>query len=117
MTNAQIIMNQSIQLMKDGIIGTTGRILEYLDAEGNKQTMQEPEPIHTYRAWKEMGYQVRKGEKSVAQFVIWKHTGSKAEELPMEDGSAVKVQDKGRMFMKQASFFKASQVDRIEAGA
>ena len=115
MTNAQIIMNQSIQLMKDGIIGTTGRILEYLDAEGNKQTMQEPEPIHTYRAWKEMGYQVRKGEKAVAQFTIWKHTGGKTEEMPMQDGTTAEAHDRGRMFMKKSSFFKASQVDKITA--
>lgn len=115
MTNAQIIMAQSFELMKQGVIGTTGRTFEIEDAEGKKHTVMEPEPIHTYRAWKELGYQVRKGEKAIAQFVIWKHTGSKKDSVQMEDGSSVEFVDKGKMFMKKASFFKRSQVDAVGA--
>lgn len=67
---------------------------------------KEVEEIHTYAKWKELGYQVQKGEKAIAQFTIWKHTSKKNEEAE---------EDEGRMFMKKASFFKQSQVKKIES--
>lgn len=60
MNNAQIIFNESIDLMKDGIIGTTGRkiTVEYeKDGEMVKETIDEPEEIHTYQEWKKAGFQ------------------------------------------------------------
>lgn len=58
MTNAQIVFNEQVRLMNDGVIGTTGNMLEMMDGS----TMPEPEPIHTYAGWQRLGYQVRRGE-------------------------------------------------------
>ena len=78
MTNAQIIAN-------------------YCKAHNVTETM------HTYAAWKKLGYQVRKGEKAAHKLTIWKYTEKKNEQDEVEDAS---------MFMKTASFFLASQVDK-----
>lgn len=107
MTNAMIIFSESVKLMEEGIIGTTGRTVQMEDSEGKKITLQEPEPIHTYAAWKSLGYQVKKGQKAVASFMIWKHTVKKAKEEDEED--------KERMFMKKASFFTFAQVEKTTA--
>lgn len=114
MTNADIIFNESQRLAKEGIIGYTGKVFIFEDADGNKTEVKETEPIHTFAAWKQLGYRVKKGEKAVAQFTIWKHTKSKVEETP--DGSAEYV-DKGKMFMKKASFFRSCQVEKMEVSA
>ncbi len=103
MTNAQIIFNEGQRLAKEGVIGYTGKEFTYTDADGNQQTIKETEPIHTYNAWKEMGFQVRKGEKAVAQFTIWKYRAQKNEETDEEEN--------GKMFMKRASFFTVRQVE------
>lgn len=67
------------------------------------------EESHTYNRWRSMGYQVRKGEKAAFKATIWKHGKKKVE---TEDGEE---KDAGRMFMKTASFFKASQVEAVTA--
>ena len=66
-TNAMIILNAQMELMAQGKIGTTGRMIRVQFADG-EQEIPEPEPIHTYQHWKENGYQVRKGEHAVASF-------------------------------------------------
>lgn len=104
MTNADIIFQQSQQLAKDGIIQYTGREFTFEDADGNQTVIKETEAIHTYNAWKELGFQVKKGSKAVAQFTIWKYKGKKDEETGEESG---------RMFMKKASFFTERQVEAI----
>ena len=115
MTNAEIIYREQVELMKAGIIGTTGRMFEVVivnkDGEEEKKMVPEPEPIHTYQMWKSLGYQVQKGQKAVAQFTIWKHASKVVEN---EDGEE---KQKSSMFMKKASFFKLSQVEKIEQGA
>ncbi len=63
MTNAQIIFNESVRLMEDGIIGTTGLKIEVVMENGETVSMLEPEPIHTYAAWKSLGFQVKRGKK------------------------------------------------------
>ena len=105
MTNSEIIFNEQMDLMQEGKIGTTGRQLKIDTGDGNVITMMEPEPIHTYAAWKARGYQVKKGEKAVASFVIWKHVSKRNEETE---------EDESRMFMKRASFFSRAQVTEIE---
>lgn len=105
MTNEQIIINESMELMKQGIIGTSGRKLQFEDAEGNTKEIDEPETIHTYSGWKSLGFQVQKGEKAVAKFSIWKFVNKKDEE------------DEDKMFLTSASWFKASQVAPIESEA
>ena len=107
MTNAQIIFNEAVELMKNGKIGKTGRQFEVEDENGNKIMLDEPEDIHTFQAWKKLGYCVKKGEKAVAQFYIWKCVSKKAEH------SEGMTEEQKRMFMKIASFFSASQVQAM----
>ena len=114
MTNAQIIFNAAQELAEQGLIQYTGRTFKATDAAGNEVVLKETEEIHTYKIWQEMGYQVQKGQKAVAKIMIWKHSGSKMEEMPTKDGN-VEYIDKGHMFMKLAAFFSRSQVE--EAGA
>ena len=106
MTNAQIIFNESQRLAKDGVLQSPGREMTYTDADGNQQVIKETEPIHTYNAWKALGFQVQKGQKAVAQFTIWKHCNGKVDEETGEEKP-------GKMFMKKASFFTARQVQAI----
>lgn len=105
MTNAQIILEQSILLLKEGKIKSTGRTFVVELEDGSKAEYQEPEAIHTYQGWKERGYQVQKGEHAVAQFPVWKYATKKAEDDDQPDS---------RMFLKTASFFSQSQVKAIE---
>ena len=129
MNNAQIIFNESVELMKNGLIGTTGRqiTIEYENEEGEKvkELINEPEPIHTYAEWKKAGFQVQKGQKAIASFTIWMWT-EKTGKLTKEqadsintvminaDGSKAQegdeVKNGGHYYLKKASFFKASQV-------
>lgn len=132
MTNAQIIFNESMALMADGIIGTTGRqITVSYEKNGEKvtETVNEPETIHTYKEWQNLGMQVQKGQKAVAKFTIWMYT-SKTKKLSKEDADAInsmvvnsdgskaqegdEVQTKGHYYMKEAAFFSASQVAPAE---
>lgn len=112
MTNAQIIFHNSLDLMENGIIKGTGRMFEavIVDKDGNetKQMVEEPEAIHTYATWKQLGFQVKKGEKAKASFTIWKYVeGKKQEENEEEE------KDNSRMFMKKAHFFTIDQVEKI----
>ena len=106
MTNEQIIFHQRMALMKEGIIGTTGRTITVEDEEGNKSTIEDPEVIHTFSEWKRRGFTVKKGEKAITKFTIWKHVVNKAKSDNEED--------KERMIQKVAFFFTASQVEPIE---
>lgn len=108
MTNAEIIFIESQRLAKEGKISYTGRVFDGVDGEGKPVQIKETEAIHTYNAWKELGYQVQKGQKAVAQFVIWKYQKGKVE---VEDDT--KTEGKGKMFMKKASFFTKAQVQAI----
>lgn len=110
MTNAQIVLIESVRLMEEGKIKSTGRKLIIEDATGKKE-IDEPEAIHTYQTWKSLGYQVQKGQKAVAQFPIWKYR-SKSVEVENEKGDKVNM-DESKMFMKTASWFSASQVEKI----
>lgn len=129
MNNSQIIFNESIDLMEKGIIGTTGRqiTIEYeKEGEKVKETINEPEPIHTYQEWKKLGLQVQKGEKAIAKFSIWMYTDKKshltkeeadkinsiAEGINAKEGD--EISNDGHFYMKEAAFFKLSQVAPIE---
>ena len=105
MTNQMIIMQQQDELAKAGILNYTGRVLTAEMPDGTEFQFKEVEEIHTYAKWKELNCQVQKGEKAVAQFMIWKHTSKKNKETG---------EDEAKMFMKKASFFKRSQVKEIE---
>lgn len=109
MTNEQIIANAQMELLEQGKIKGTGRMLKAIDGEGNEILIPEPEEIHTYAAWKSLGFQVQKGQKAVAAFSIWKHTTKKAKTEDEEDTE--------HMFLKTAHFFSRSQVELIAVGA
>ena len=111
MTNEQIIFHNSIVLMDEGIIGTTGRTLEFENDDGTKKTVQEPEPIHTFAAWKSLGYQVQKGQKAIAKFPIWKHKNAGRR----KNRKTGKEEDTEEMlFLTDAFFFSQSQVQPLE---
>lgn len=102
MTNEQIIFKERVSLMNRGIIGTTGRAIQVVGEDGQKRMLAEPEEIHTYAAWRSLGYQVQRGQKAVSKISIWRHTTTKAKDESEED--------RENMFMTVAAFFSASQV-------
>lgn len=106
MTNEQYIFMESQRLAKEGLIKYTGREYEVQLPDGSTQTVKETEAIHTYEHWKQLGFQVQRGSKAVAQLTIWKHVNGRVND---ETGS----QEPARMFMKKSSFFSASQVQAI----
>ena len=102
-----IILMESVKLMEEGKLKGTGKFVEVETQDGKKQ-LEIPETIHTYAKWKELGYQVRRGEKSEIKIQVWKYRGK----IQTDEESGEEV-EKGRCFMKVASFFTANQVDAI----
>ena len=92
MTNAQIIALATAEFIEKGTLKLVDGI---------------PEEIHTFDAWKERGYCVRKGEKSDIKITIWKHRTKKVKD---KDGEEI---EKSSMFLKESAFFRRSQVDEI----
>ena len=111
MTNEQIIFNNSVLLMEEGIIGTTGRTFEVENEDGTKKTIQEPEPIHTFATWHNLGYQVQKGQKAVAKFPIWKHKNAGRRK---NKNTGVEEDIEERLFLTDAFFFSRSQVQPMD---
>ena len=104
MSNAEIIMRQSLELMNQGILKPTGQTFTMKTEDGQKVEVPEVEPIHTYNGWKELGYQVKKGEHAKASFMIWKYQGKKDEETGQEHG---------KCWQRKAFWFTFDQVERI----
>ena len=105
MTNAEIIMRESFDLMKHGVLKTTGRFLTQVLEDGSKVSVPEPEPIHTYAGWKDLGYQVKKGEHAKATFPVWKYSGKKDEETGEEVN--------GKCYLRKAFWFTFDQVEAV----
>ncbi|MCI5617701.1 MAG: ArdC family protein [Ruminococcus sp.] len=101
MTNNAIIEKAKNQLLAEGKIGSSTVTTEYGEVE-------VPEEIHTYAMWKSLGYQVKKGEKAIAKFSIWKYVSKKSKEKEDEEEA-----ENSRMFLKASSFFKFSQVEKV----
>ena len=116
MTNAQIIFNESVKLMNDGIIGTTGRQITMVRPDGTKEIINEPETLHTYAVWKANGRQVKKGAKAKANIYIWKHVPKTEEmEVTYVDGTkGTEEVDASKMFMKKSFFFTYEQTEAIK---
>ena len=113
MTNNQIIYNESLQLVEAGILKYTGRFWWYVDDAGERHEIPEIEPIHTFAAWKAAGYIVKKGEKAIASFPIWKHTKART----VRDKEGNETEKPARMFLKTSYFFTFDQVERMTAKA
>lgn len=92
MTNEQIILTAKAKLVADGKI-------------------KPEEELHTYKHWKKLGYQVFRGEKSVACLNIWQFF-QKTEE--QDDEEEQKKDPEGKMRMKKTHFFSTSQAFAIE---
>lgn len=90
MTNEQIIYEHALELVEEGKI---------------REIDGMPEAIHTFQHWKTLGYAVKKGEKAIAQFMVWKMTTKKKKDD--------EEQDENRMFLHKASFFSFEQVTPI----
>ena len=111
MTNNMIILLESVKLMEQGKIKGSGQVVFSQDGK----ELEIPEEIHTYQAWKRLGFQVKKGSKAVAQFGIWKYINQKpkADELANDvDGELEALE--GRCYMKLASFFTKEQVEEVK---
>lgn len=70
------------------------------------------EEIHTFQKWRQLGFSVKKGEKSEIKFPIWKYGGKKQKN---DDGEDVVANP--HCFMKESAFFKRSQVEPLKVGA
>lgn len=111
MTNAMIILNESVRLMEEGVLKGTGEFVTIEHEDGTTTELEMPEEIHTFNGWKQRGYSVKKGERSTIKFPIWKQ--KPAEELtgnPIEDAPIT------NMFMKVSAFFTFAQVEKIAEG-
>lgn len=112
MTNAAIIFNESVRLMNEGILSGTGRFVEVENEDGTKERLELPEEIHTFNAWRQRGFCVKKGEHAVASFSIWKYIkGKSADEQPDEEQS----EQSGYCRLKLSHFFTAAQVQPLTA--
>jgi len=103
MTNGEIILRESLELLKQGVLKPTGRMFKQELPDGSEIEIPEPEPIHTYNGWKDLGYQVKKGEHAKAQFPIWKYKGQKDEE-----GKEIG----GKCYQHKAFWFTFDQVEK-----
>jgi len=89
-----------------GTIGITGNIITLEHESGEKFNMTEPEEIHTYQKWQSLGYQVKKGQKEKATFLIWQQVLRSEQEQKSEYIE--------KMIMVKESFFTVDQVEKIE---
>lgn len=108
MTNELIILNARFDLMEKGILKGTGNFITVENEEGERVQLEEPEEIHTFTGWKALQRQVKRGEKAVASFPIWKHTKRK----PKEEGA----EEEEKMFLTKAFFFTEAQVEPMKEG-
>lgn len=118
MTNQEIILRESIRLMNDGIIAGSGRYVTMTDNSGAEMTIELPEAIHTFSAWKKAGFAVKRGEHAIACFPVWKYTQRRNNADNDGDGDGAADGDSepsGHMYMRKAFWFKLSQVEKITA--
>ena len=110
MTNEQIIFNNAVILMENGVMGTPGRTLQFENEDGTIKTVREPEPIHAFEEWKSRGYNVMRGQRAIAKFPIWRHqnTGTRKNRKTGEEESTGE-----KKFLTDAFFFSLSQVEPL----
>lgn len=116
MTNAMIIMAEQVRLQEEGVLKYTGRYIDVLGPDGVITKTPEIQPIHTFAAWKAMGYRVKKGEKAVAKFPIWKYVANVSKEVAeaVDETDTDHIDGEGKMFMKVAAFFTDEQVEKVD---
>lgn len=109
MTNAEIVFLNSLDLMEIGVLKGNGIMFGYKGTDGQMHTLEMPEDIYTFGAWKKMGFAVRKGEHAKACFPVWKYIKDAGEAADDEDGDS-----DGKCYMKMAYFFTADQVEPLK---
>lgn len=117
MKNKEIIMQNSIFLMEQGLLKAVDTMLVEDERTGEKKEIAIPEEIHTFAAWRELGFSVKKGEHAIAKFPIWKFMqkkGKKQEEKEEKEGGE---KEKGKMRMTMAFFFTRAQVEPLKKKA
>ena len=65
--------------------------------------------LKTYQDWKRLGYQVKKGEKSVMACMIWFPKKSKVK----ADADSEEEVNEGSFFKSKAFFFSQNQVEKM----
>lgn len=113
MTNAQIIMTESVELMRQGKLKGTGEFIK-VEINGEEREFELPEEIHTFNGWKERGFKVKKGEHSEIKFAIWKYT-EKAKKEEEKTGNPLEDAPVKNMFRKMSAFFTRNQVEPAKA--
>jgi antirestriction protein ArdC len=110
MTNAMIVLLEQVKLVEAGVLKYTGNVIRGINPiTGQPAEVPEIQPIHTYATWKQLGFQVKRGEKAVAKFAIWKYTtGKKKGETEDE------AQQAGHCFLKVSAWFTDEQVEPIQ---
>lgn len=113
MTNAEIIMRESLELAEQGILATTEAT--FTDENGEEVTLNVPEEIHTFDQWKKSGRIVKYGEHAIAKFAVWSPTKKTQKMLDENDGKVdEKKKSELKMYMRNACWFKKSQTQTIE---
>lgn len=84
--------------------------LEIIQKEKELRGMADDTPLYTYKGWKDLGFQVKKGAKSTIKIMIWKKKKAKKEDKKENEE---KKSDSG-FFMTRASFFTLDQVEKIK---
>ena len=119
MTNEMIILTEQIELLRQGVLKYTGRKIKVLNMISNEiEEIDEIQPIHTFNGWKKRGYRVKKGEKAIAKFPIWKYVTKVSKEVAeaVDETDTDHIEGHGKMYMKTSAFFSDSQVEKIEEG-
>lgn len=115
MTNAEIIFQNRVFLMEQGVIkGVPGTVLHWKDEEGERQ-IQMPEEIRTFDDWKRVGRMVQKGQHAIAKFQIWMPKKGKAKAEDEEEGKAEADAPKG-FYKKMTFFFTEGQTELRKEG-
>lgn len=100
MTNDEIILEKQYELLHEGKIGT-------MTIRGHLM----PEPIHTRRRWKELGYKVKKGEKPIAKFEVWRTPKTRV--VADAEGDLTEEAVKSTMRLEMAEFYAYYQVEEL----
>lgn len=116
MTNAQIIMNNRVFLMQEGLIKATDAVMTITDDNGTRQ-INVPEEIKTVREWNKEGRMIKKGQHAVAKFAIWmpkkgKKAQAQAEAEQAQDAEEAEMQAKG--FYKKVAYFFTFDQTRVK---
>ena len=100
MKNDDIILEERLHLLDEGILKRTGRKIKFKPSYSDKEMIwAEPEEIHTLKYWEKQGYKLKDDEKPITTIKIWK---------PYNNKNTHGVR-KG-----YSDFYKLSQLERIQ---